>query len=253
MPREAARRSSSAKTPSSTSSASTMRRRVIESRIPASSEGVRRPPPSLAQKIVDVGRLEHDPVGAHQQRLVAAAGLAQAGRLHVGAVGERLDAGEDDRRRVGHGREGDRRALVGQRLGGGDPPAAAGDDQPQLGVAVAEALQERRDLALERLALDRQLDGGRGALEAVEVLGQRVRPPRVEADDLEDAVAAIKAVVGERDHRLRGGPDRPVDACQLMRAHRQRGYPRTGAQGRSGRFDAGLRWPRGVHARLARR
>jgi hypothetical protein len=98
--------------------------------------------------------------------------------------------------------------------------AIAGDDQPQLGVPVAEAVEERRDLALERLALDGQLDGGRGALEAVEVLGERVRAPRVEADDLEHPVAAIKAVVGKRDHRLRGRPDRPVDACQLIRAHR---------------------------------
>ena len=48
-------------------------------------------------------------------------------------------------------------------------------------------------------ALDRQLDRRRRALEPVEVLGERERAAAVEPDHLEDAVAAVEAVVGQRD------------------------------------------------------
>ena len=50
--------------------------RVIDSRTPASSAGVRRPPSGETQKIVEVGGLEDDAVGPHEQRLVGAPALA---------------------------------------------------------------------------------------------------------------------------------------------------------------------------------
>ena len=82
-------------------------------------------------------RLEHDPVGPHQQRLVGAAALGDPGRLHVGGVGERLDPVQDQRRRVGDRGQADGRGVVDERLDQRDPATAARDDQAQLRVDVA--------------------------------------------------------------------------------------------------------------------
>ena len=68
---------------------------------------------------------------------------------------------------------------VGQGLGGGDPAAAAGDDQAQLRLAVAELGQQRLDVGLEGLAVDIELDRRGGSLQPVEVLGECVGPARV--------------------------------------------------------------------------
>src|SRR2546423_871124 len=70
-------------------------------------------------------------------------------------------------------------------------------------------------------AIERQVDLRSRALEAVEVLAERERPPLVEADDLEDAVAAVDAIVANRDDRLGRGSDLPVDADDLVRRHRR--------------------------------
>ena len=75
----AARTSSSVHVASSTSSSSSSRARVIESRIPSDSGGVRRRP-SAAQKNVHVGPSSTRPCGRDEQRLVEAAPRARAGR-----------------------------------------------------------------------------------------------------------------------------------------------------------------------------
>ena len=133
----AARRSATGQAPSSTCSALTRRSRVIDSSTPASSAGVRSPPCGRDPEDRRGRRLQHDPVGLHQHRLVGALRLGEPGRLHVGRVGERLDAVEDHGGGVGDGGEPQRLGVRGQRLGRGDPPAAAGDDQAQLAVDLA--------------------------------------------------------------------------------------------------------------------
>ena len=90
------------------------------------------------------------PVWPHQHRLVGALGFCQPGRLHVGGVGERLDSVEDRRSAVGDGGELDGLGVWGKRLGGGDPATAAGDDQPQLAVPVAELHEQCFDLGAQR-------------------------------------------------------------------------------------------------------
>ena len=64
-------------------------------------------------------------------------------------------------------------------LGEGQAPAAAGDHQAELAVDVAEALEQRVDLGLELGAGDLELDRGRRALQAVEVLAERERRPSI--------------------------------------------------------------------------
>ena len=91
----AARRSATGHSPSSTSSALTRRSRVIDSRTPSSSAGraqgaLRRDPEDRRGR-----RLEHDAVGLDEHRLVGALRFGEPRRLHVGGVGERLDAVED--------------------------------------------------------------------------------------------------------------------------------------------------------------
>jgi hypothetical protein len=48
------------------------------------------------------------------------------------------------------------------------------------------------------------------------VLGQREGNTVVDAYDLEDAVAAKEAFVGDRDNRLSGACDVPVEARELV-------------------------------------
>ena len=98
-------------------------RRVIESRMPVSSAGVRSSP-SVTQKIVEVGASSTTPSGRTSRASSAPRGLGDPGRVHVGAVGERLDPGEDHGRRVGDRGERDGVGMLDQRLGQGDrrPP-----------------------------------------------------------------------------------------------------------------------------------
>ena len=104
------------------------------------------------------------------------------------------------------------------RLGGGDPAAAAGDDQPQLPFDRRRPRRAGPDLALQGAAVEAQLDRGGGALQPVEVVDQRERLAPVEADHLEGAVAAVEAVVLEADRRLGRRRDLAVDAGQLFEA-----------------------------------
>ena len=64
-----------------------------------------------------------------------------------------------------------------ERLGRGDAAAAAGDDQPQLPVGVAELGEQGLDLALQRGAVELELDRGGGALQPVEVIAEREGRP----------------------------------------------------------------------------
>ena len=165
-------------------------------------------------------RLEHHVVGADEQGLVDAAALGDPRRVHVRPVGERLDAVQDQRGAVGDAREPDRGQVLDQWLDQRDPPAAAGDDEPQLGVALPVRLEQRLDLGLELGPLRGQLDRGGGALDPLQVLGEGERAALVQADHLEHAVAAVEAVVLERDRCLGGRRDPAVDGCELGHGHR---------------------------------
>ncbi len=108
-------------------------------------------------------------------------------------------------------------------------------------------VQQRLDLGLERSAVERQIDRRRGALEAVQVLGQREGPSLIEADHLEDPVSAQQAVVGCGHQRLGPGHDPAVDAGQLGCGHQAaRLSERRGARsaahptGRGGSRQSGL-------------
>ena len=70
------------------------------------------------------------------------------------------------------------------------------------GPRRSRAAEQRVDLALDRRALDRQLDRGRRALEPVQVLAERERLAVVEAHHLEHPVAPVEPVVAQRDRRL---------------------------------------------------
>ena len=116
--------------------------------------------------------------------------------------------------------------MGGDRLGGGDPAAAAGNDQPQLAFDRPGLGEQRLDLRFQRAAVELELDRGGGAAEAVEVVDQSERLAVVEPDHLEGAVAPVETVVLHGDGRLGGRGDRPVDAGQLFEAlaHSGRGY-----------------------------
>ena len=91
-----------------------------------------------------------------------------------------------------------------QRLDDPQPEAAAGDDDPQGGVASPACASSAstsprtasRSTGRRRLSAD-------GAIR-VEVVVERERAPAVEAHHLEDAVAAQQPLVRRRDPRLRG-------------------------------------------------
>ena len=51
------------------------------------------------------------------------------------------------------------------------------------------------------------------------MVGERERATGVEADHLEDAVAAIEAVVRQWEDRFPGGRHRSIDACQFSYSH----------------------------------
>jgi len=112
--------------------------------------------------------------------------------------------------------------VLDQRFDQRQPPAAPGDDEAQLCVGVAVGAEQRVDLRLEQVALGVQRDRRGRALQAIEVGSERVRAPAVEADHLEHAVAAVEAVVLDRDRRLGGWRDHAVDGCELVHGHRPR-------------------------------
>ena len=175
-PRSAARRSATGQAPSSTSRALIRRSRVIDSSTPSSSAGVRRAPCGETQKIEEVGGSSTMPSGRTSTASSAPCAFGEPRRLHVGRVGERLDAVEDHRRGVGDGGEADRLAVGRDRLGHRQSPAAAGDDQPQLAVGGAELGEQRLDLGFQRGPVELELDRGGGAPEPVDVVAEREGP-----------------------------------------------------------------------------
>ena len=96
------------------------------------------------QKTVEVGASSTIPSGRTRTASSAPLRWRQPGRLHVRRVGERLDPGEDDRRGVVDRRQRDGLGVRRQLLGEGEPAPAAGDDQAELAVVLAEALRAGR-------------------------------------------------------------------------------------------------------------
>ena len=157
-------------------------------------------------------RLQHHSVGRHEDRLVGAALLGDPGGVHVGGVAQRLDAVQDHRRLIGDRRDGCRVRVGEGLLDQQDATAAAGDDYTQVRLDLAGFGEEGRELGLERRAVDGQVDRGGRALEAVPVLVHRERAARVEPGDLEHAVTAVEAVVGQGEGCLARGGDLAVHA-----------------------------------------
>ena len=60
--------------------------------------------------------------------------------------------------------------MVGDLLGGGDPPAAAGDDQPQLAVERSGLLEQRRDLGTQRGPVELEPQAGGRAFQPGDVV-----------------------------------------------------------------------------------
>jgi hypothetical protein len=90
-------------------------------------------------------------VRGDEQRLVGALLLGEPAGKHVAGVGERLEAVEHARRRVGDGRDAGRRGPGRQRLGDRDPAAAARHDQAQQRLRLARPLDQRERLRAQRL------------------------------------------------------------------------------------------------------
>ena len=146
---------------------------------------------------------EHASVGADEQRLVGTLLAGQARGEHVPAVGERLDAVEHACRRVGDRLQRDRLREGRQPLEHPDPPPAAGHDESQHPVLASAWVASRRvGVGADRVGVERQAQGLGAARHAVDVLLHAERPAGVEANDLEDAVAAQQALVGDGDLRF---------------------------------------------------
>ena len=93
---------------------------------------------------------------------------------------------------------------------------AAGDHEPQHSVVRGRRLGEQRPgVGLDGRGIEGEAQVVRGARHALDVLAERVRAPRVQPDDLEDAVAAQQSLVGDRDPRLGDGHDRTVETGEL--------------------------------------
>ena len=223
--------------------------RVIESRIPDPRAGVCSSPP-LTQKMVEVGASRTTPSGRTNSASSAPARPRDPGRLHVGRVGERLDPGQDHARRVGHRGEADRRAPVAERLDQRDPAPAAGDQQPELGVGVAVSLEQSADLALERRAVEVELDrsrpsarAGRGARRARTDGRSRAgspRTPRRPGRGRRRAVGSSPSAVGTIAPSIDASSVTDIAARLSRRARRRR---RPGPRA-TRRRDGGVWWPR---------
>ena len=135
------------------------------------------------------------------------------------AVGERLDAVEHARGRVGRRRRAGRAPACG---GSGSvssrrrPPRVSTIRSAAVEVAPPRSSSSSGislSSSAPRHIVEPQVR--RRALDPVEVVGERERPPVVHADHLEHAVAAQQPLVGGRDGRLLGGHRPAVDAREL--------------------------------------
>ena len=192
------------------------RARVIEARMWSSSGGVSTAP-SVDPEDRARRRLEHAAVRRDQQRLVEAALARDPRGEHVGRVGQRLDAVEHARRRVGdrpQPRPGRARSGSGSVSSSRRPPRVSTIRSSSWSGPAPACDSSRRASGADRLQIDRQPEVRGGPLEALEVLLERERPPVVDADHLEHAVAAQQALVGGRDRRRGGQRDLAVDRRQ---------------------------------------
>ena len=80
--------------------------------------------------------------------------------------------------------------------------------------AVAAGLEQRVGVGAHDVGVERQAQRLGAARHALEVLVHAERPAGVEADDLEDAVAAQQALVGDGDLRLGDVHDDAVEDCE---------------------------------------
>ena len=159
-------------------------------------------------------RLHDGPVRLDQQCLVGAVALGDPRGGHVRLIGERLQAGEHDRRLVLDAREREAVLERVRRLDDREPAPAPREHEPQLAVVLAVGLEQPRDLALECRAVPLEEDALGRAVEPVEVIRKGKRPPVVELEHLERAVAPDEAVVHDRDRRLADGHDRAVERAE---------------------------------------
>ena len=161
-------------------SSSSSRARVIESRIPSDSGGVCRPPAGDPEERPRRA-LEHAPVRRDEQRLVVALLLREADGEHVARVGERLEAVEHARRRVG-----DRRHARGRRprTGSGStiamrrPPRVTTSRSSDSGSPAARAAPRASARTASRSTRSRSPAQVRAEPREVLVPGERARRRR---------------------------------------------------------------------------
>ena len=95
-----------------------------------------------------------------------------------------------------------------------DAVAAARDRRAESRASTGPAWREHAvDVGLHRAEVDLEAQVRGGARHPLQVLVHRERAAAVDADDLEDAVAAKQPLVGDRDVGLRRVGDDTVDAC----------------------------------------
>ena len=180
-----------------------------------SSSGGVRTSPSLTQKIELVGASSTRPCGVTSSASSKPCSRASRRGEHVRRVGERLDAVEHARRRVGdRSRGGSGRGARRQRLGQQQPAAAAREHDPQRARGPGPRRRGRAAGGRRRAPpRGRAAAAGCGAERSsrAKVLLERERPAVVDADHLEHAVAAEQPLVGGRDRRRGGEHDLAVE------------------------------------------
>ena len=154
--------------------------------------------------------LEHAAVRRDEQRLVEAALLRQPAGEHVAPVGERLEPVEDAPGGERHRRHARHRRALGERLDHRDPAPSAGQHHAQEALDGPARVEQRGELGLERLVVGVEPQALARVAQAVEVVAEGERAPGVQAHDLEGAVTAQEALVGDGDAGLAGGPDLAV-------------------------------------------
>ena len=99
---------------------------------------------------------------------------------------------------------------------------AAGEDDAQEAVDRAGGVEQGCKLGCKRVVVGLEPQPLARVAQAVEVVLQREGPAAVEAHDLEGAVAAQQALVGDGDAGLGHGSDLAVDGrkCHLLRGYR---------------------------------
>ena len=194
--------------------ASITRARVIEARMCSDSGGVRSTP-SRDPEERRRRALQHAAVRGDQQRLVEAALPGQPRAQHVGGVGERLDAVQHPRGRVGDGAQSQPRSAAGAaaRISSQAPPAAR-EHQAQAAVngtglrsrASTSARSGGRSASRRRLAAEPAIrSSARRAQTGARRTGAAPRTRRRRAAAPRRWPGWWPARRGPRDHRCRPG------------------------------------------------